>query len=145
MGVTSKGNSLLDVTEDPTDYSLLSVMTITDTAQNTEHDLYLLRDPAGVTITDTEWDNNSGKWTTELKNQLPYGVTPENFMTDGLLVLSKSEFFEAIEYTYVSQCKTGYSSNWYDVSFNFGPNFFSVDVPANDGDIYVSIEPFFEA
>jgi len=53
-------------------------------------------------------------------------------------------FKDAVSEVYVAHCKTGYSSNWYDVEGDLSlPSLYSVNLPAKDGDVYVSIDPFY--
>jgi len=124
-------------------YTIISAFFLYDTDGTTVlHKLYMVRNPWGVTYFTGTWRYDSGLWTTAFKAQVPHGIDPSSAASadDGIFFVLDSEFSTCFQDFQIGHYRDGdgYSNDWYDKEGDGGGrNVYSVNVPANNGDLYI--------
>ena len=131
-------------------YSILSAFQMTD-ANNTVHNMIMVRNPWGITYYTGEWSSTDSRWTDALVAQVPLSVDPRTSVDDGIMVMPSSNLMDTqcISSVQVGHLRDaeGYTSTWFDqeaVTSNNEEYYYSFTAPVDNSYLYFTVESFFQ-
>ena len=111
------------------------------------HKMYMIRNPWGVTYYNGTWKHDDAAWTTAFKAQVPHSVDPTTSHNDGIMFINAADFLTCFDDFQIAEYRDneGYTDDWYDKNGDAGTETsYTVNVPAKNGDLYFSVESYYQ-
>ena len=119
-------------------------------ASNTVHNMFLVRNPWGITYYSGEWNANDTRWTDALVAQVPHGVDPRTSVNDGVMAMPSKNLMET---TCISSIQVGhlrdaegYTSTWFDeeaVVSDSKEYYYKFTAPIANSYLYFTVDSFY--
>lgn len=97
-------------------YSLIATVEL-QTAGTTDHKLYMIRNPWGVSTYNGTWNQgDTTNWSSDYQSQVPHSVNPLTSQNDGIFFVSSADFLTCFDDFQIAHYRDGegYIDSWYD-------------------------------
>jgi len=106
----------------------------------------MLRNPWGIEEPSIDWASDDSAWTEDYISQVPLSIDPLTANSEGIFFVESSDFQTCFQDYHIGHLRDGYDNYWYDQEKDDsrGSETYSISVPAQQGDLYFSVETYFQ-